>query len=123
MSAPASRAFSIQPMISCEFPARSPTVGLTCASAILTFQLSPPALFTIWMRGLLRTSTRAVARASDLAVRGARSRSRAHRGWRGRRAAPLPRRGPADRGARVLLQAERRFLGAVRTRRLAGADR
>src|SRR5437879_3197183 len=38
MSAPAARALSIQLMISREFPARSPTVGLIWARAILTTQ-------------------------------------------------------------------------------------
>src|SRR6059036_826797 len=40
MSASALRARSIHSTTSFVFPARSPTVGLTCASAILTTQLS-----------------------------------------------------------------------------------
>src|SRR4029077_2237820 len=41
MSAPTSRARSMPSMTSRPLPGRSPTVGFTCASAILTLQLSP----------------------------------------------------------------------------------
>src|SRR5258708_21501928 len=72
--------------------------------------------------GLLRTSTRALGGTQHSALRRPRPGPGAHRGWRRRGAAALPRGGAPDRGARVLLQAEQRFLGAVRTGRLGGAD-
>src|SRR4029077_11355617 len=65
-------------------------------------------------RDLLRTPARALPGPSHARVRRPRPGPRAHRGRRRGRAAPLPRGGPADRGARLLLQAEQRVLGAVR---------
>src|SRR5881397_2475253 len=122
MSASAWRARSIHSTTSFVFPARSPTVGLTCASAILTTQLSLVGrLYHFGRLELLRTPSRALARAPDLAVRRPRSGSAPHRGRRGGSASPLPRRRARDGGACLLLQAQQRLLGAVRARRLEGA--
>src|SRR5258707_5332956 len=121
MSTPASRARSIPSITSLVLPVRSPTVGLTWASATLTPQLSLAALLTIGILDLLRPSPRAFPRTPDDAMHRTGSRPRPHRGRSGGCAETLPRGGQADRGACVLLQAEQRFLGAVRARWLGGA--